>query len=449
MDERHCEDTCIPLTLRERYLQREVVLFVGSGLSRMAGAPGWKDLLSGLLSRFKEEMITVPYEKEVGALIEKGNPSDFLWVVEYLRSIKKGLIADHVREVCGHLPPQTLHRLIAKLECPGVVTTNFDDLVESAVSYEKGKVNVILPQNLEGLAKLKERSPWVLKLHGTFQDSAGAILSLTDYEELAAKPSVTATLGWLLQRYTILFLGFGLRDPDMLDQFSFLRFVFHEYQRTHYALMEERSIEDFRAKVLDDVYNIQIIKYSKSQESHPEVAGFLMKLLKCEPGEGRLSLPILLFVVTKITTSGGDGTMLLVKKPYPDAGSEEAKMSARPYLLPSLTDIGYSEDQLVEAGLRYMSRCFKWFKKEHFRLKLDREVFKSKKLSPSLGEEVPHEIRFAQVELNAEVLERMGEEVRLGGHIFEWQHICKLRNHPPTAKLNGDVIEEVCRRVKA
>ena len=70
MDERHCEDTCIPLTLRERYLQREVVLFVGSGLSRMAGAPGWKDLLSGLLSRFKEEMITVPYEKEVGALIE-------------------------------------------------------------------------------------------------------------------------------------------------------------------------------------------------------------------------------------------------------------------------------------------------------------------------------------------------------------------------------------------
>ncbi len=436
----------IPHSLKQSFLDNRLILFVGAGLSRGAGAPSWRNLLNGLLKRFKQEAVVVPHEADLVKLIN-GNATDILCAAEYLQLIKKDLIGEYIRELCEKLPPQTVHHVIAKFPCAGIITTNYDNLIETAIIKGGASVNIILPHEVENLAKLEDKRQWLFKLHGSFENSRSHILSLTDYEKLKSNPGSVATLSRLFQNFTFLFLGYGLQDPDILDQLSLLNILFNGYQRRHYALVEKNEINPAKAQVMEKVYNIQFVKYEKSSDTHPEVPAYLTKLLRCKEKESSFEINNLLFIIPKKSKDSGE-LLLLVKSPNIQGELSTHTLSRGAYLFPTLTDAGYSEAELIKAGYKYASNLIELYKpkKNCFQLKIDRKPFVSKKVSPALGEQVKHRFRFVTVKIHKEILERIGPDVCLAGHVFEWQSLKKLREHIPTKQVNGDVVEEIVNR---
>lgn len=430
----------IPRLLRESLESNRLVLFVGSGVSRTAKAPTWKQLVEGLVERFREECVDVQYETQLRRLLN-GTADDLIWAVEYLKSIRRDIVDDQVRKICKNLTPHTIHDIIVKVPCAGIITTNFDNLIERAYIAERGNVDVVLPNNVDGLARLEDRSPWILKLHGSFENAESTVLSLTEYESLMNKPSIASTVSRLFQRYTILFIGFGLRDPDTIQQISQLRMLFEGYQRRHYALFEKDAIDEVHAKVFSDVYGIQILYYTKSSDSHPEVGVFLNSLSKhCSSGPVK-PISKLFFIVKSLADDKAKTPLLMVQAP--DSGD----LANQIYWFPSLTDNpNYNTETLRKDIIEHCTEHWRNFDPLSFSVKLDEQVFRTKKVSVTHGEEREYKIRFVTVSTKINLLNLLGSQIRYKGHLFEWQPLSVLKKHVPTANSNSDVLNELTER---
>ncbi|MBN1868491.1 SIR2 family protein [Candidatus Sumerlaeota bacterium] len=434
----------IPHSLREAIRHQSLVLFVGSGISRSARGPTWKELLEGLLERLKEECVDVEHESQVRDLLNS-DTSGLLWAAEYLQDKGSEFVQPYMQDICDRLMPKTVHDIIAKLPCRGIVTTNYDSLIEDALMRERGHVKVVLPDNRETLATLDDRSPWVLKLHGTYETRRGQTLSIGDYERLLCDSAVTATISRLFQQYTFLFLGFGMRDPDTLHQLARLNILFQGAHRMHFALVENQSVNQVQEHVLRKVYGVFTLRYMASGEHHPEIASFLRELSEGATSEPSWRIAKIVFLVPNYLSGERAEPSLLVVDHYPQC--LEALLSRDSALLfPSITDTGESQDGLFERGYQYLRAHRIPLEREGVRLVLDPAPFRSKKLSEHYGCAVDHVFRFAFVNLPSEFLSGVEKSLEIGGQGYRWCRFSDLLAHEPTVQQNGDVLDEIRKR---
>lgn len=438
----------VPATLRERLLANRVVLFAGAGLSRPAGAPSWRGLLQGLVEHFADELVSIPDQKELVALIETGNTLDLLYAAQHLQTIRKDLVNDYIRNLCSSLLPQPIHTVIAKIPWAGIVTTNYDNLIETAIQNESKKApNVILPSQIENLVRMEDRAPWVLKMHGTFEDPDTSVLSFSDYRSLMVNCSLAEAVSRLFQQYTVLFAGFGLEDPDTADMLTRICILFQGRQRVHYALLDGKHLGSIRKKQLLESYSIQAITYDKSNDSHPEVLEYFNELLTIKNQAGVTRMSKVLFVVRGVGASQGAEPLLLVTDSNPQWRVSEdvaapAGSSAYAYLLPNLADFDQPQEKdVAEAFGRYFD-----LERNEFELKTDSEPFKTEKFNPALNARTHYTFRFACVKLKRPNSKFENAPFEVGGRVFDWRSVLDLRKHTATMALNGDVILELCRR---
>jgi hypothetical protein len=233
--------------LRRLRVPRQVLLLVGAGSSRFVDYPLWGDLLDSLRHD------VVPDDPFPAGL------DDLLLRAEFIRTTLDAYPdrEDRLRQyrTClqnifrpkqgrpGHAP---FHRTLVRLPFCGIVTTNYDSVVESAVSYsafEQGAdvnchtidlcVADKAPRVFEFLRGLSASTPIaeVLHLHGFWDNAATLILTAADYAKrygivppapdagaLAGPPTILDTLHrkvlWaLLTMRSVVFLGFSLEDP--------------------------------------------------------------------------------------------------------------------------------------------------------------------------------------------------------------------------------------------
>src|SRR5687768_1606277 len=111
---------------------RQCVLFVGAGLSRPAGYPGWRDLMTTVVNKTAATLYAGGAPEELSALLNAGQFAE---------------LADQCRELLGRerfaallrteldkpaVPPKATHRAIVETPYASIVTTNFDTLLEDA-----------------------------------------------------------------------------------------------------------------------------------------------------------------------------------------------------------------------------------------------------------------------------------------------------------------------------
>ena len=200
------------------------VPFLGAGASR--GFDGRIGLpTAGELARQLAERCRFP-----GA-----DPSDFFRVTQYFRMVTD----DHelrtvVRELLS-VPgarPSKVHETLAGLPIEYVLTTNFDKLMERAFEdagkpgvrqyvYERRGNATDLPN-----ATLKE--PIVYKLHGSLENLPSMVLTEDDIVDflaclIAGEPRIPSTVTTLFSEYSILFIGYGLKDINVRVMLRALR----------------------------------------------------------------------------------------------------------------------------------------------------------------------------------------------------------------------------------
>jgi tetratricopeptide (TPR) repeat protein len=259
----------LPFEIEEAIEKNELVFFIGSGLSIPAGLPDWEGLTNSIIMKIQERN---PGCLNYEAIQKAKSPLDLLSELEkdYHFEIIKFLT--EIIDIPFNEAALSRHRQIWRLT-DQVITTNFDCLLDSAIQYEKKDyIPVITHANLTGVASLKQNSSFYFKVHGCIKDVKNCILFKNQYKILYSfnKSGAILRLFQILSNSTIIFLGFGLKDPYVRQLLRLRQKVFKGMTPSHFIITKETKeykklgvkpilVRDF-GKDLDDLLNLIELK---------------------------------------------------------------------------------------------------------------------------------------------------------------------------------------------
>jgi NAD-dependent SIR2 family protein deacetylase len=194
------------VTFLEHYrdLRLKPVLWLGAGASAAAGYP----TLAGIETILKKRL---PASRATGFDLI----ADF--TAQFSRADLAAILQKHLGEPRRFAP---LHEAVARLAssgvCPFLFTTNYDRLIENALT-DAGIPFVA--QSLEDNFTLQYLDHvQVLKLHGDAGDWKSVILSAADYDAFQASyPRLARQLDLSLHTRPVIFIGCSMLDPRLLD----------------------------------------------------------------------------------------------------------------------------------------------------------------------------------------------------------------------------------------
>lgn len=137
----------------EAVLSGNAALFIGAGISQGAGLPGWEGLLDPI---------------RVSCNVPKHH--DYPLVAEYIVNELSGgrdALHDYILTELTKAPfkPALSHRLLARLRVPQVWTTNYDPLIELAMSAADVDTAVAVDEDTVHSIASYQRA--VIKMHGS------------------------------------------------------------------------------------------------------------------------------------------------------------------------------------------------------------------------------------------------------------------------------------------
>lgn len=184
--------------------QRQLVLFIGAGVSAGAGVDTWKGLLENLA-------VEADFTVDDLELLKKKDLRDQATLIESALPETSGTFKKRVADRIGVNQRYSLtHGLLASLPSEEAVTTNFDQLFEDAVGRDA--ISVIPEDPRETGGRL------LLKLHGTVDQPEDMILTRSDYLRMPRQyGALMGLVQGLLMMRKMVFVGYSLSDEDFHD----------------------------------------------------------------------------------------------------------------------------------------------------------------------------------------------------------------------------------------
>ncbi len=265
-----------PGTLINEIVKERCVLFLGAGVSASAidprgnRLPEWKGFLQeacGLVHNAGQRSDCEALIRENKLLIALQAIKDLANPAEYHSFLDR-----HYNN--RRYAPSELHRIIYELDARIVVTTNFDKIYETYCFSFAGGDNAfkVIDYTARGLAdELRSDTRLIIKAHGTIDRIDEMIFTRAEYH--AAKrdqPQFYDVLRSIFITSTIVFVGCGLEDPDIMLLLEDVKITGRQ-SKPHYALVlkgrHEFLIKDWRA-----TYNIHVMEYE------PDHAALVLEL---------------------------------------------------------------------------------------------------------------------------------------------------------------------------
>ncbi|WAR46118.1 SIR2 family protein [Methylomonas rapida] len=196
------------------YKDRNLILFIGAGLSNNLGLPTWSELIDHVARE-------LGYDPEIYKTF--GNS---LALAEYYR-VKKGNIGPlrswmdtnwHSDKV--DLTGSDIHRLIANSKFHIIYTTNYDRLIEKSFEYyDKRYIKI---SSVSDIPQIKDGVTQIIKFHGDFDNDDTIVLDESSYyERLEFETPLDIKLRSDVLGKSVLFIGYSLTDVN-------LRFLFYK-----------------------------------------------------------------------------------------------------------------------------------------------------------------------------------------------------------------------------
>ncbi|MDF1659772.1 MAG: SIR2 family protein [Verrucomicrobiales bacterium] len=438
------KNTVVPETIKTALIDRDLIVFVGAGLSSPANCPSWEQLLTGLAEKAESEAIAIDDPIELSSLI-KGSTFHKQIAASELQYALGEKMMEYITDRFRNVKPTQNHDLLSRLTLKGIITTNYDHLIEKAYqNSHSSELETVIAQDSERYSILKSDQPWLFKLHGSSERGRTIVLSSEDYERLARETATFRMLEAMLQNNVVLFVGFGLEDPDSMDTIRRLNRAYGGALQRHYALVAENSLGPAKKRFYKDNYNIQLLPYSNTNDKHEGVTEFLQQLAQHQAAEKEVTMEKRLLVITRPYRGNfgdGNGAILVTNNPQWATKLEGLSETDRLcYLLPYLS---YSEyHQLDDQIAEYFG-----IPKESFYLRDTQEELVSEKFNPAIETEVTYTYTFIELEFSDPPPSPLMEQrFSIGETSFEWLTLESLRKHKSTMELNKDVIMAVSDR---
>lgn len=336
----------------------ELVVFVGAGASILCGSPDWRGYANKVVGVLEKERVLSFLEAE--QLRGLGDSRRTLSIAIDLAK-EQGLDIDFDSILHPIKPPPAigleLYELLSRLR-PVFVTTNYDKWLDDAGPEElstevkvgsesepakrpSSRPKYYLREHLSS-ALLAERGA-VIHLHGSYTEPSSMVVSLKNYIEHYADPRVQAFLSAMFKNYTVLFVGYGLAELEILEHII----RSNESLRTetaeprHFLLYAYRSTESVQTRFIEhffrDQCGVRVIKYCIDTKGFQEV----VEVIKGWSSELDVRDPTTLDLqahldrcIASPSTVNREAAFRLVKK-RPDLGS---------YFVNSLKDVVWFSD---------------------------------------------------------------------------------------------------------
>ncbi|WP_066634738.1 SIR2 family protein [Desulfolucanica intricata] len=256
---------------------KDLVLFLGAGVSIDAGAPSWKELISKLVPKMLEVELKTKIDQyhidEISRIYKNFNNTSPISLVSH---VKNSLGSEFRTEVCNllyanvNLEKSEILKGISKLCRPtrdnsgvhSVVTYNFDDLLER-VLYKKDIEYASIYKD-EQVPKARELA--IYHVHG-FLPSDGSLnhdkemdLVFTEdaYHSQFLDPYNWANITQLslLREKTCLFIGSSVTDPNIRRLLD----VAHRKnkEKYHYAIIKKHLADEVNTEEIKNMLGLSI-----------------------------------------------------------------------------------------------------------------------------------------------------------------------------------------------
>ncbi len=248
----------LPPQIIEASENKRLAIFIGAGLSRFMGCSSWSKLAENLLDKCESEGLINNFEKTV--LSQNGDFKKTITICNrllgnddrFLNEMKASLNDDDVGNEHVDL---SLYQGLFSLN--GLfITTNADRHIDQ----------VFLPENIlidDFTTSTTIDNHHLYKIHGSITDPDSLIFTVEGYLKRYTDPEYGKFLEEIFTKYTVLFLGYGLSEFELMD------YLFTSISPTgnkHFFLKDyfthEQRIYEFDQLYFDDL-GINLIPYSK------------------------------------------------------------------------------------------------------------------------------------------------------------------------------------------
>ena len=277
--------------LKHVLAQKDTVLFIGSGMSTWSDIPPWTELIEELACFIEASSANADLVRS------EARKGDLLQAASYgFDKLTKQQIGEFIRAACryGIAEPHEIHRKIISLGPRCFVTTNYDNLIEESLRRWQPDRFCRPPVTNRHLTETADivharAIDFIFKPHGDAADIESIILTREQYRQLlpqGERHAALEALKILLASRPVVYLGFGLRDPDFLYVKDILANTYKGGTRDHYALMADISNAEcdfWRRHYGIHLLNYVTIERPDTTRDHTALLTLLDALLEREP----------------------------------------------------------------------------------------------------------------------------------------------------------------------
>lgn len=258
-------------------------VFIGAGFSIAAGYPGWGSLIE-------------PMQLELGVPPLPDLPQ----LAQYFADTAAGgreHLDGRVRAALARVGmprPTPMHILLGQLPVTEIWTTNYDSLIERAVTDAQ-----VFVKDAQLALTMEPGKRRVYKMHGSLDPPSPIVLTRDDYERYAwTHPRFWALLQGQFLTRSFLFLGFSFTDPNMEVVFRLVRAHASDTPREHFAVLKRperignpeeaaQALRLFDLRVADlDRVGVRVLVV----DDYAETESLLQRLVaRCRPSQAMVS----------------------------------------------------------------------------------------------------------------------------------------------------------------
>ena len=238
-------------------------------MSQWSGLPSWTTLIEELAGFLEERGI------DAGAVKRELKNRDLLQAASYgFDRLTKHQISEFIRKACrlSIAVPHEIHHKLVTLGPRCFITTNYDQLIETSLRRWRSDLQfraVTNRQPFETAEIVQSRSlDFVFKPHGDVDDGESIVLTREQYRILlpdGERHHALETARMLLATRPVVYIGFGLRDPDFLYIRDILANTFSGGSPDHYAIMAD--VTPVESDYWRRNYGVHFIPYSATERS--------------------------------------------------------------------------------------------------------------------------------------------------------------------------------------
>jgi hypothetical protein len=202
----------VPSEIQNAAESGQLVVFVGAGVSRLVRCPSWDQFADAVLDQLAP--VGVDYF-ELTQLKAIPDPKKRLSIAKIVAA-KHGLPIDYGSVLRVKLEAGNVYDQLNVFDS-AFVTTNYDKYLAPVSRRKELEENWRFYRSEDLLRAKLDVNGNVLHLHGCVDAPDSMIMTTRDYLEHYGRPEVQKFLQYLFESKTVLFLGYGLDELDILE----------------------------------------------------------------------------------------------------------------------------------------------------------------------------------------------------------------------------------------